>query len=221
MDEKTKQKTLIFFLIVVIILVICWGVFAYLDIKTKKEIAAFQGQVATLQNQKEILQEEIGKLENQLQDLEEGKKPGSKTTTCVSTLTTADKTDIASWKTITNSKYSFSFQYPETWKILTNKNDLIELKDDESNINFKFLIGTEGVDIDETYKEESKKSIKVACENATKTNFSAGDNRLITVTFKKDNTSYAIILGYKYIGASLSSDIVEAFDLILKTVEFE
>lgn len=221
MQDQKNQKILTIFLIIVIILVICGGVFAFLDIKTKKEKVSLQTHVDILQNQNKILEEQLGKLENKLQDLQEGKDSTQKSSSCASTLTTLDKETIINWKTFNNAKYKFTFKYPETWQTMVNTDNLIELRDKELDLNLKFAAQMSSVDIEELYKKDEEKSTKVACENATQSSFSTQSNRLITVNFTKLGTPFAIIIGYKYSGASVSGDIIEAFNLILKTVEFK
>jgi hypothetical protein len=45
-------------------------------------------------------------------------------------------------------------------------------------------------------------------------------DRLILVQFEKSDKPHLILFSYQYFGASISSDVVEMFDLILKTIKF-
>lgn len=71
--------------------------------------------------------------------------------------------------------------------------------------------------------------MSVGCAKAKITYFS-GDptfdpprdsrDRLILVEFEKNNIPHVILFSYYSVGASISSDIGEMFELILKTVKF-
>lgn len=141
---------------------------------------------------------------------------------CTSTLTSADQEMIALWKTFQNPAPKFSFKYPETWSIQTQESNQVVITDTEANIIFSFLSGsaTEG-GIEPGFSQESSETITVACQSASKTAYSADDQRLITIKFTQAGSPYLVSIKYKYLGASISSDIVEAFDLILKTIEFK
>jgi hypothetical protein len=81
----------------------------------------------------------------------------------------------------------------------------------------------------ESYKLSSKKTLKIACKDAIVTSYIAdpkidpsfaGDERMIITSFEKDGTAHTIFFTYKDIGASISSDIIEALDLILKSISY-
>ncbi len=222
MEEEKQEKILLGILTIIIVLVICGGFFAYLDIKTKKTISKLNNELLNIQAQKNLLEDKKGLLENQLQDLEEGIKPGTKAVNCEIELTSADKDMIEDWKEIFNSKHNFSFKYPKTWTIVTNKDDFIEIRGNEAEISLKVVAGSSRIEIEDNYQKKDESKIKVFCQDAQKIIYSGDDNfNLITVLFKKDEVSYTVVLKYKDIGASISGDILEAFDLILKTINFE
>jgi len=147
-------------------------------------------------------------------------------TPCASTLTDSDKIMIETWKTYENSTYKYSFKYPENWVITANKNDIVTFTDEADKTSFEFVSGVSGGSTD-GLKKTSEKEATVACKKATVRYYETiapiigGHDRYITTSFKKDGTWYMVDISYKFIGASLSSDIVEAYDLILKTVEFK
>ncbi|OGY22678.1 MAG: hypothetical protein A2113_02190 [Candidatus Woykebacteria bacterium GWA1_44_8] len=156
---------------------------------------------------------------------ETAKETTKATTPCASTLTEADKIEIKLWKTYENSKYNYSFKYPETWQgNLGPVNDKVVLNDNEALITFYFYSGIptgfEGFTFD------TKKSVEVACEQTEKVYFKGlppgGENfRIIYTGFTKNGTDHVVWINYRYVGASISSDIVEDYDLILKTIEFK
>jgi len=144
------------------------------------------------------------------------------TPACASTLTDADKIEIQLWKTYENSKYKYSFKYPETWQISSQSDELLRLRDQESEIDFEFGVGTFSTN---KFRLSAPIETTVACEKAIKyALISISPDSDITgnfVEFSKNSVSYHIVMSYKYIGASLSSDIVEAYALILKSIEFK
>jgi hypothetical protein len=144
---------------------------------------------------------------------------------CASTLTSTDKTAIKLWETYTNSKYNYSFKYPETWVTGegSNNNDVI-LKDNEIISTFDFKAATVGI-AEEGYTLNSTNDVKVACLDAEKKSYKGNqpggeDARIITTKFTKNGQEFNIELRYTDRGASITGDVIDAYDLILKTVEF-
>ncbi|MCX6765559.1 MAG: hypothetical protein NT136_01195 [Candidatus Moranbacteria bacterium] len=140
-------------------------------------------------------------------------------TGCASTLTASDKLAIKTWKTYKNDKYDYSFKYPADWTYDKVSDKLINFEGND-DVVFSWrseemtALGYEGWELDTT------KNLKVACQSAKSTYLEQGDERMIFTQFKKDSINHMTNFGYKYIGASLSSDMVEMYDLILKSVEF-
>ena len=145
---------------------------------------------------------------------------------CASTLTSADKTDSNLWKTYTNAKYNYSFQYPETWAAGDGtSNDDVILKDNTVLYTFDFKAATVGI-ATEGYVLESTDDVKVACVDASKKSYRGNepggeDGRIITTKFIKSGQEFDIEINYTDRGASISGDIIDAYNLILKTVEFK
>lgn len=155
---------------------------------------------------------------------ETGKETAKTTTPCASTLTDSDKIQIQLWKTYENSKYGYSFEYPETWQISSEGVDFVELTDNETQSNFYFRSGSMAnlSPAPENFSTDSTKNIEVACVKGVETYTSdAHGDKGIVADFQKNNTKHVVGIVYKDIGASLSSDIVEAYDLILKTITFD
>ena len=139
---------------------------------------------------------------------------------CASTLTQADQDSITTWKTY--SKDNYSFKYPEDWTIDRESEGYVLMKDNYGT-SFEFMVGEEASATISGYETEATKDIKIACQDATET-FKIGlsgleDYRLIVTEFTKDSIPYKINFNYKYtIGASISSDFVEGYELTLKLV---
>lgn len=148
---------------------------------------------------------------------------------CPQNFTNEENLNKADWKTFSNAKNGYSFKYPKEWNITTKQDDYSNMGNAANSEYFEWRSGPmTGTDY-MGYKEDSHKNISVGCQSAKITYFSGdptadppGDakDRLILVQFEKKGIPHVIIFTYKYFGASVSSDIVEMFNLILKTAEF-
>jgi type II secretory pathway pseudopilin PulG len=141
---------------------------------------------------------------------------------CVSSLTTNDKTEISTWTKLTNSSNQYSFSYPSTWTLLTNADNQVVLTDnsDGASISFSFLSDDKSVLGIEDFTKTSEDTVMIDCTTASKVAFTQGENAMITVVFNKNDVQHLIMFKYKNLGASISGDIVDAFNLILKTISF-
>lgn len=148
---------------------------------------------------------------------------------CSQSFTNEENLNKADWKTVSNAKNGYSFKYPKDWSITTKQNDYLNMGNAANSEYFEWRSGPmTGTDY-MGYKEDSHKNISVGCQGA-KITYLSGDptadpphdakDRLILVQFEKSGIPHVIIFSYKYFGASVSSDIVEMFNLILKTAEF-
>ncbi|MCX6811666.1 MAG: PsbP-related protein [Candidatus Berkelbacteria bacterium] len=143
---------------------------------------------------------------------------------CASTLTSTDKNNIGLWKTYTNSKYNYSFKYPQTWVAGDgSSNDEVILKDNEIIATFYFKAATLSIAGDYTLSKEE--DVTVACVDTVKKSYSGNepggeDSRIMSTKFTKNGQEFDVELRYTDRGASIMGDIIEAYDLILKTVEF-
>ncbi|MFA6193710.1 MAG: hypothetical protein WC726_02520 [Parcubacteria group bacterium] len=149
---------------------------------------------------------------------------------CPQTFTNEENLNKADWKTFTNTKYGYSFQYPKSWIGSEKQDDYTGLGSgaDQQSFEWRSSIMT-GTDY-YGFKEDSHKNMTVGCANAKITYFSGdptadppedSQNRLVLVEFEKNGIPHVILFSFHAIGASVSSDIGEMFDLILKTVEFK
>jgi hypothetical protein len=100
------------------------------------------------------------------------------------------------------------------------------LTEDAALFSFQFgIIDTVNLDSN-GYEVESEEDITVACQKAKRTALTGlppgGENfKRITTEFEKNSTTYLISITYRNVGASISGDLVEAYNLILKTVQFD
>ncbi len=221
-----KRKIFITILLIIGILAslmfVVGGVYYYQEQKANQE-------KQNLEKDKEDLEKEIDKLKKEIEYLQTLKeKIGEGGPECVSELTDADRLEIELWETYEDSNYGYSFKYPQTWTITKDEDSWVILEDDEANIIFQIRSG-EGSGFDFVgYVEESNETIQVACEEASCTYYTGdttefpdmADQRSISTIFTKNEIPHNIKISYTYLGASISGDITEAFDLILKTIEF-
>jgi len=146
---------------------------------------------------------------------------------CVPDYTDEEKLNIAGWKAFNNSKYSYSLKYPKNWTIKDSESKRVVMEDEDEKIFFSWN-SEEMTAFDYMgYHQTGKKNIKLACKNGEIT-YLAGDagteseqTRLLFADFKKDGKRHLITFSYQYLGASISSDMVEMFNLILKSIQFK
>lgn len=148
---------------------------------------------------------------------------------CPKKFTNEENLNKTGWKTVSNAKNGYSLKYPKDWTLAEKQDDYLQMVNDANGEYFEWRSGPmTGTDF-YGYEETSRKNISVGCQNAKIAYFS-GDptadpphdakDRFILVQFEKDGVPHVIIFTYKSYGASISSDIAEMFELILKTVEF-
>ena len=147
---------------------------------------------------------------------------------CVSSLSSADKQTMKNWKTYKNDKYDYSFKYPDDWTAPDTDKNVVTLNGDGGDTTFQFRSGPATAIDYMGYKTDSKKNVKIACQNG-KATYLSGDpvsnpgsdnDRMIFAQFEKNGSPHLIMFTYKYISASISSDMVEMYNLILKSVTF-
>jgi len=209
------------------------GFFVWKKYSNQKErqTQALEQQIRNLESASGNSQNAPSQSSNQVTNSSEATNPETQNTSaCPQNFTNEETLDKADWKTVSNKKNGYSFKYPKDWIIDSQESDYLQMGNDVSGEYFGWRSGLmTGTDF-MGYKEDSRKNISVACQSAEAT-YLSGDptadpprdakKRLVLVQFEKSGVPHTIIFSYKYIGASVSSDIGEMFDLILKTVEFK
>lgn len=224
------KKDIIILILVISLIVVLGGsvVFAYKNFQNQKRLLDARKRIETLERENQSLKEDIKTLKKEEIETKNSEQipieNKEQKETCPSTLTNSDKEEIKLWKTYKNTVRKYTFKYPETWQVYKNEGDLVGFEDKEGDtyIYFHIISGNQAKATKvPPYKEVNKKAIKVACQDAQRVYLISGKDVIIRTTFEKDNIPYIVMIAYTDIGASLSSDIVEAYDLILKTIEFE
>lgn len=224
--EKKSNSLITVIITIFVMLLIIVGAGGYL---VYKEVKAVKNSIALT---KSYLETQVDDLDKRVQakltakSLEETKSEESPVKSCESTLSTEDKAAMKNWKTYTVSKYGYSFQYPSDWKITSEKEDIVTFEQTNDKISFQVRSGDLTDFGFEGYQVDSKKDIKIACVGANenflsedKTNNPNAKKRIIWSKFTHNKSNQLFMISYDYLGASISSDIVEAWDLILKSVK--
>jgi hypothetical protein len=211
----SKRKTILLGVIVALLLIaVAGGVYFYLNRGLSKEKGNSNKQSGTNPS-------------SSTSNLGNNTNGSSSKTPCPAATLTSDETlNIAGWKTFENSTYSF--KYPETWTLVANQANFVNFRDTEANINLEVRSGSK---IDDSkystgYAQESIKDITVNCRNARRDhiNSSPTNHAIYVPIFKEGSTSekeYTVSMDFDYVGASISGDIIDAFDTLLKTLTFK
>ena len=148
---------------------------------------------------------------------------------CYEVMTSDEKALSENWITYTNSKYKYTFKYPKNWEIKHEEDDFISFLDNEDELSFQFRSDTMSALGFENYKLDKEEEMKINCAEANVA-YLSGDtsldpemdtnSRLILTTFRINDIPHLVDISYKYKGASISSDIVEAYIAILKSIRF-
>lgn len=228
LQAKSKKKTTMIIIIVVVVILLILGTLigggCYLYSKL------IQGKLATapsgLEYQPQTDQQETSEKSPE----KETKESSSTSSGCSIAFTDQEKLEMENWKTQQNSKYNYSFKYPDSWSLNMSEDDIVSIANEDMNLNLQFRSDTMTTLGLEGFKKDSSKETKVDCQTATMSYFSSDpnaetpaneDNKMIIVQFKKDNISHLILFSYKDLGASYSGDLIDAFNLILKTIDFK
>lgn len=140
------------------------------------------------------------------------------------------------WQTFTNNTYHFSFKLPRQWEAAISNNDnmasFAEFPFGDESLAAINLISVVG-DETENYPvgdltEKERKSFTVGCQEATYIEYEETENvhwemneHHFRTSFTKEETPYLMILNFPVQGASADGDTIEAYNLVLKTFEFE
>ena len=152
-----------------------------------------------------------------------------KEVSCISTLSSEDKLTMKDWKTYKNTKYHYSFRYPKDWAGPDVSNDVVTFNGDGGDTTFQMRSGPSTATDYMGYQVDSKKTVQISCQNGKSTYLSGDTNvdegsendRMIFTQFEKNGIPHLVMMTYQYVGASISSDMSEMYDLILKSVTFE
>ncbi len=148
---------------------------------------------------------------------------------CEQNFTNEENLNKTGWKTFSNEKYGYYFEHPKSLTVGEKQDDYTGLGSGADQQSFEWRSGSmTGTDY-YGYKEDRQINRKVGCANA-KITYLSGDptadppgdvqDRLILVQFEKSGIPHVILFSYQYVGASISGDVAEMFELMLKTVAF-
>lgn len=152
-----------------------------------------------------------------------------KKVSCDSILNSNDKESMKNWKNYSSNKYGYSFKYPKDWTNPDVSGGVVTLNGDGGDTTFQFRSGPSTAIDYMGYKVDSNKNIKISCQGA-KSTYLSGDpvnnpgsdnDRMIFSQFEKNGAPHLVMFSYQHSGASISGDMQELYDLIIKSIEFE
>jgi hypothetical protein len=134
--------------------------------------------------------------------------------------------NMKGWERFDNTDPKFTFLYPQEWEMQDFLAGVVA-NDDKS---FQFRQGRLAEDDLSRYIIERTENMKVDCLNV-KISYVTVDpeaehiirgerDHAAIAQFEKEGEKFAALYVYKDIGASISSDLIEQFKIILKTVNF-
>jgi len=157
-------------------------------------------------------------------------RDGATLNECSSDLTEAEKNEIADWKTYQNEKYNISFKIPSDW-LEKSSESANQFSFESPEVGAASLIV--GMDlgaislVKDGYKLVSSTTQNVACQKAKVTIYTDKDDsselvekyRQQIVKLSVSDIPYQFDYNWQTgLGASISTDYLDRFNLILKTV---
>jgi len=219
--ESSKIKIIKWVSLAVAILVIIGlGSYLYLSEKTNYFEPSKTNQNSETNNEQANTNQTNEKESNQ-----NATNTSTSQTSCQPTYSNDEIELLKTFATYTNKAYNLTFKYPSEWTKVYQEDKYILLKGEKGSVSLQITIADRAVLNTEEFKKVSSKNVTVACTPTTETCYqgyglSEGSNKNV-VEIKKNNIPFVIEIFYPNIGASLSSDYVELFDLILKTIEIK
>ncbi|MFA5777134.1 MAG: hypothetical protein WC906_01735 [Parcubacteria group bacterium] len=153
-----------------------------------------------------------------------------KGTMCQSALTNQDKSAIEGYEAYYNKTHKYLIRIPNNWIQSSfvslderiNPDDVITFLGSDEGERFQWKSKKfADIEIPGTWELYYSKEIKVSCEQATTKYFKRGNKIFLLTQFSHDGTKHSILYGFTNVGASLTSDIIEIYDSMLKSIEFE
>lgn len=142
---------------------------------------------------------------------------------CASTLTDADRTELADWQTYTSASRGYTFKYPATWTISDSNADNITVRgtDSGSAVSFQVRAGEMSAIGFAEYTLTGTSKVLVDCTSATQSTYDAGESLVIIAdSLTKAGTPFVFLFSYTNSGASYAADMTDMQKLILKTFDF-
>ena len=216
--EKIKVLKWIIMVVVCLAIIIGIGGTYYFYDQANKEKSANQ----KMQTELDLAKSELEKSKNEVLELKKDvEKTGEETSSkCVTAELSTEQREISSdWVPFVHNNVNYTFKYPQNWTMKSVEAEMAVFEYAKDSIDFRVRSGkmTEiGFEMDKV----SSKNIKIACQDAVETRYSAGGSEMVASSFKKDNVPYLVMITFEDKGASYSGDIVDQYETILKTMNF-
>lgn len=212
-SKNSSKKSKLFWIIFIVISIIILGIIGFFTWKYYSEKSI---------DTNVLNQDEINKSKDN--DSEKSNSSSSnQSSSCKSTLTQSDLTQMEGWLKYSSAKNSFTFQYPTGMELTTDEANSAVVKQTTERWGFEIYSGDfafQNGDI-AGYSKTDSKSTTISCTNAIQTYKSGtgtlATSRLIYSDFTKNNVKYRIVLYYQSAGASIDGDILDAYNLMLKS----
>lgn len=143
---------------------------------------------------------------------------------CNKSYTEDEEAMMTGWIEYTNDTYHYSFMHPADWMMVTS--DSKASLEAGKSMHFEFFVVSgdvlnESIIPDVPFTVENGKTRVVSCFKAFEFRVSQTDWLGAVTYVVADGTAYVIWVRFTDEGASVTSDTIELYDLILKTFEFE
>ncbi|TSC93317.1 MAG: hypothetical protein CEN91_252 [Candidatus Berkelbacteria bacterium Licking1014_85] len=128
--------------------------------------------------------------------------------TSSSTAPAVSNDEFSSWQNFTNSKYRYTFKYPENWKTSSNQTDYSVVVNEKNSTTFSVRTGDMSAIGFENYTNSKEENLLLAGEPVKAIYYdppksSEGDafdatllNHLIVLAFEKNSVQYVIMYSY-------------------------
>jgi hypothetical protein len=149
---------------------------------------------------------------------------------CVTDFSSEELLMMEDWAKFENDIFGYSFRYPHDWE-LTDEVSNVGVKDEGlSPLLVNFYSG-EATSREILYPTivENESDIEIGCVTAHKKDLKGDASvdpayesyRFVVITYENSGTPYRVEIVYEYQGASITGDIVDMYNIILKTFRFE
>uniref|UniRef100_A0A7C5UUJ0 Uncharacterized protein n=1 Tax=candidate division CPR3 bacterium TaxID=2268181 RepID=A0A7C5UUJ0_UNCC3 len=243
-EQKTKEgkrSLALYFIFISLALLTALGVsgfavFYYLNLGKSKKVQEYSYKDEQIRNLENELTEclsirQQGKSQDEKEceecppcTCENNEKPS-----CTVNFTQEELLTKEGWNTFVNSKYGYSIEIPNGWVINEIKEGGFTMNDSHTpDLYFKIEPDTLfSFSVPPSKTTESSSQIwctqahrKMYEWNSSVSDPAWQDMRIIDTTFSVGGKQFHAFIHYKYYGASISSDIIDFYNLLLKTIKF-
>lgn len=144
-------------------------------------------------------------------------------TTAANSTTTSQPDELKNWQTFNNTKYNYSFKYPDGWQTTSDQTDYAVVGSDKTSVSFAVRTGQMSSIGFESYNKEKEEDVLLAGESAKAIYYQPGQNeddifaaslsRLIVISQAKNADQFVIM--YSYPQTDSSNETIDQFKKII------